>query len=87
MITAAPTENERKIKTVQDRRFACPGLFRMPLANDGGICRIKLPLGRLTSEQIDGIADAAETFSRGYVELTTRANVQIRAVAKTTNRS
>lgn len=82
MITAAPTENEVKIKAVQDRRFACPGLFRMPLANDGGICRIKLPLGRLTSEQIDGIADAAETFSCGYVELTTRANVQIRAVAK-----
>ena len=82
MITAAPTENEVKIKAVQDRRFACPGLFRMPLANDGGICRIKLPLGRLTSEQINGIADAAETFSCGYVELTTRANVQIRAVAK-----
>ena len=82
MMTLPATENERQIKTVQDRRFACPGLFRMPLANDGGICRIKLPLGRLTGEQIEGIAEAARTFSTGYVELTTRANLQIRAVEK-----
>jgi len=82
MMTLPASENERQIKTVQDRRFACPGLFRMPLANDGGICRIKLPLGRLTGEQIEGIAEAARTFSTGYVELTTRANLQIRAVEK-----
>ena len=83
MMTLPATENKRQIKAVQDRRFACPGLFRMPLANDGGICRIKLPLGCLTDEQIEGIAEAAQTFSTGYVELTTRANLQIRAVEKT----
>lgn len=87
-MTTFPVGNvERKIKTVQDRRFACPGLFRMPAANDGGICRIKLPLGKLNAEQINGVADAAERYSNGHVELTTRGNLQIRGVAKNNEKS
>lgn len=63
-----------------DRRWACPGFFRMPEANDGGICRIKLSLGQLNTAQILGIADAADAFSNGYIELTSRGNIQLRAV-------
>ncbi|AQT47196.1 precorrin-3B synthase [Bartonella choladocola] len=82
MMNSPATEIENKIKAVQDRRYACPGLFRMPLANDGGICRIKLPLGCVTSDQLNGLADAVDAFSTGFIELTTRANLQIRAVEK-----
>lgn len=78
---------ESKTEVVQDRRFACPGLFRMPAANDGGICRIKLPLGQLTTAQIDGVADAAKAYSNGHIELTTRGNIQIRGVAKNNEKS
>lgn len=83
MISFPTSDVEPEIKNIPDRRFACPGLFRMPEANDGGICRIKLPLGQLNDRALDGVADAAEAYSNGHVELTTRGNLQIRAVAKT----
>ncbi|WP_297322022.1 precorrin-3B synthase [uncultured Bartonella sp.] len=82
MISFPISNGEREIKNTKDRRFACPGLFRMPAANDGGICRIKLPMGQFNDKAIEGVADAAEIFSNSHVELTTRANLQIRAVAK-----
>ncbi|WP_081497178.1 precorrin-3B synthase [Phyllobacterium sp. YR531] len=65
---------------VHDRRCACPGLFRMAQARDGGICRVKLTFGQLTSDQARGIADASEQFGNGIIDVTNRANVQIRGV-------
>ncbi len=65
---------------VHDRRSACPGLFRMAQARDGGICRVKLTFGNLTSDQARGIAKASEQFGNGVIDITNRANVQIRGV-------
>jgi len=64
-----------------NRRFACPGLFRIVPSRDGGICRIKLPRGVVTSAQLRAIATAAEKFA-GAVEATNRSNIQIRGVRK-----
>ena len=75
-------QNKREIHAVKDRRFACPGLFRMPKANDGGICRIKLSLGQLQSTQMLGVADATTQYADGQIELTTRGNLQLRGVQK-----
>lgn len=63
-----------------DRRSACPGLFRLAPALDGGICRVKLSCGRLSADQAEAIAAAASSFSTAPIELTNRANFQIRAV-------
>jgi precorrin-3B synthase len=63
-----------------DRRSACPGLFRLAPALDGGICRVKLSCGRLTADQAEAVAAAAQRFSAADIELTNRANLQIRAV-------
>ena len=63
-----------------DRRSACPGLFRLAPALDGAICRVKLAGGRLTADQAKAIALAAGRFSPAPVELTNRANFQIRAI-------
>ncbi|HEX9448198.1 MAG TPA: precorrin-3B synthase [Dongiaceae bacterium] len=63
-----------------DRRSACPGLFRLAPALDGGICRVKLPGGRLTADQAEAVAEAAQRFSGADIELTNRANLQIRAL-------
>jgi precorrin-3B synthase len=63
-----------------DRRSACPGLFRLAPALDGGICRVKLSCGRLTADQAEAVAAAAQRFSTADIELTNRANLQIRAV-------
>lgn len=74
--------NQSEKPTIEDRRYACPGFFRMPKANDGGICRVKLPLGNLLLSQMNGIADAADNYSDSQIELTSRGNIQLRAVQK-----
>jgi precorrin-3B synthase len=52
----------------------------MAQARDGGICRVKLTFGNLTSDQARGIAGAAEQFGNGITDITNRANIQIRGV-------
>ncbi|WP_374651552.1 precorrin-3B synthase [Dongia sp.] len=65
---------------VSDRRFACPGLYRIVPSLDGGICRIKLPRGRLNAAQARALAGLADRFGHPEIEATNRANVQIRGV-------
>lgn len=65
---------------VSPRPSACPGLWRIVAARDGGICRIKLPGGLLLADQADAVADAAERFAGGVIEATNRANLQIRGI-------
>ncbi|QBQ99901.1 precorrin-3B synthase [Paraburkholderia sp. 7MH5] len=62
------------------RRSACPGLVRVVAARDGGLCRIRLAGGALTAAQAHAIAEAALTHASGTLELTNRANVQVRGV-------
>ncbi|ATU93589.1 precorrin-3B synthase [Phyllobacterium zundukense] len=66
--------------TVEDRRSACPGLFRMARALDGSICRVKLTFGDLSADQARSVADTARCFGNGVIEITNRANLQIRGV-------
>ena len=58
----------------------CPGLFRIVQSKDGGICRIKLPLGRIGAVQARVIAQAAQDWGNGEIEVTNRANFQIRGI-------
>lgn len=62
------------------RPSACPGLWRIVSARDGGICRIKLPGGLLLADQAEAVALAAERFAGGVIEATNRANLQIRGI-------
>jgi len=61
-------------------RSPCPGLYRMPMAADGHICRIKLEQGRISSCQWRILAQAAADDGNGIIEITTRANIQLRGV-------
>ncbi|ANG96095.1 precorrin-3B synthase [Brucella pseudogrignonensis] len=63
-----------------DRRSACPGLSRMVMSKDGAIARIKLRLGRLSVAQAQAIADIAERFETGAIELSIRSNIQLRGI-------
>ena len=65
---------------VSPRPSACPGLWRIVSALDGGICRIKLPGGLLLAEQAEAVATAAERFAGGVIEATNRGNLQIRGI-------
>lgn len=49
-------------------------------AKDGGICRIKLPCGRLAAEQAERIAHASLQHAGGVIEATNRGNLQIRGI-------
>lgn len=49
-------------------------------AKDGGICRIKLPCGRLAAEQAERIAHASQQHAGGVIEATNRGNLQIRGI-------
>lgn len=62
------------------RPSACPGLLRIVPARDGGLCRVKLPGGRLAADQARAIAAASERWANGVLELTNRANLQLRGV-------
>ena len=51
------------------RPSACPGLLRIVQALDGGICRVKLAGGVLSSNQARAIAEAAEHCASGVQAL------------------
>lgn len=58
----------------------CPDAWRPMTAGDGLLVRVKPRLGRLTREQALGLCDAAMTHGNGLIDLTRRANLQIRGV-------
>jgi sulfite reductase (ferredoxin) len=45
-----------------------------------GMQRIKIPMGKLTAEQLDLLADLAEEYSDGILHITTRQDVQLHFV-------
>jgi precorrin-3B synthase len=59
---------------------ACPGALQLHRAADGALARIRLPGGMLTAGQLAALAWASDRFGSGVLELTSRGNVQIRAV-------
>jgi sulfite reductase beta subunit-like hemoprotein len=47
---------------------------------DTQMLRVKAPMGRLSLEQLDALADVADRYSRGFGHVTTRQNVQFHFV-------
>jgi precorrin-3B synthase len=67
--------------TAPQVRGWCPGALRPMASGDGLVVRVRAHGGRLTQGQAQTLAGLAARFGRGLVELSSRANVQIRAVA------
>ncbi|WP_229830941.1 precorrin-3B synthase [Actinoplanes ianthinogenes] len=59
---------------------ACPGALRLHAAADGLLARVRLPGGLLTGAQLRSLRELAEKFGDGRLELTSRANVQLRGL-------
>lgn len=72
--------------TAPDERPAirgwCPGALRPMLSGDGHVVRVRPHGGRLTAEQVQGLARLAEAHGNGLVDLSSRANLQIRGVSE-----
>ena len=63
------------------RPDACPGALQIHVAADGALARVRLPGGRVTSAQLAVLAGAATELGDGDLVLTSRGNVQLRAVS------
>ena len=62
-------------------RFKFYGLFHVSPVQDAFMLRMRVPGGRMTSMQLRGLASLAEKHGCGRLDLTTRANVQMREFA------
>ncbi|WFR71282.1 precorrin-3B synthase [Prescottella defluvii] len=58
----------------------CPGAVQVHEAADGPLARVRLPGGVITSPQLQALAEAARDLGNGEIELTSRGNLQLRAV-------
>jgi precorrin-3B synthase len=58
----------------------CPGVLHAIPARDGLLVRVRLPGGLLEPHQLRVLADLACAVGDGTLELTSRANIQLRAI-------
>jgi ferredoxin-nitrite reductase len=56
------------------------GLFYVAPNQDAFMLRLRLPGGIVLAHQARGLADISEAYGGGYVDITTRANLQIREI-------
>jgi precorrin-3B synthase len=64
-------------------RDACPGALQLHQAADGALARVRLPGGVVSPEQLEAVANAATQFGSPLMELTSRGNIQLRAITDT----
>ena len=60
----------------------CPGAYRPMMSGDGLVVRVRPRLARLTRRQVEGLCDLAGRHGNGFIDLTNRANLQIRGVSE-----
>ncbi len=58
----------------------CPGAHRPMMSGDGLVVRVRPRLARLSAAQALGLCELAERFGNGTIDLTNRANLQLRGV-------
>ncbi len=56
------------------------GLFHVAPAQNSYMCRMRIPGGQIRSWQARGLASLADRSAGGYVDVTTRANLQYREI-------
>lgn len=58
----------------------CPGALRPMMSGDGLVVRVRPPAGRLMPAELAAIADLSRRFGNGRIDLSARANLQLRGV-------
>ncbi len=61
----------------------CPGALRPMLSGDGYVVRVRPRLAELSAAQVLGLCAAAEAQGAGLIDVTNRANLQVRGVSET----
>lgn len=65
----------------------CPGAHRPMMSGDGLVVRVRPRLARLNATQALGLCELAERFGNGTIDLTNRANLQLRGVKEADHQS
>lgn len=60
----------------------CPTAHRPMMSGDGLLVRVKPRLGRLTDADVAALCDLADKFGSGLIDVTARANLQLRGVTE-----
>lgn len=68
----------------EQRKGWCPGILRPMQTGDGLLLRVRPRVGTLSLPQLAAIADAAALYGSGQIDLTNRANVQVRGLTEET---
>ncbi|WP_201322158.1 precorrin-3B synthase [Pseudanabaena sp. lw0831] len=63
---------------MQSTTAICPSLFNATSAQDGILSRMRLPAGLITFKQCEVVAKLTNQFGNGEIQITNRANLQIR---------
>ncbi|HET8938280.1 MAG TPA: precorrin-3B synthase [Polyangiales bacterium] len=74
---------EQRDRVTQERsqtRGACPGAFTPMLSGDGWLVRIRSGARALSSRELRELARLAHAYGNGTIELTRRANLQLRGL-------
>jgi ferredoxin-nitrite reductase len=61
-------------------RFKWHGLFFLTPASEKFMCRLKIPGGVIKSYQLREVAKVSQELTSGYMQITTRANLQLRLI-------
>ena len=61
-------------------RFKWNGLFWLTPVKNAYMCRMRIPGGTVTAAQLKAVADIARELTTGYIQITTRNNLQVRLI-------
>src|SRR5690606_38990701 len=73
-------ETSRTTPVPATRRGACPTLSTPMATGDGLLVRLRPAGGELSIAALQAIADAADRFGNGRIEVTSRGNLQLRGI-------
>ncbi len=76
----------KELDSVSVERSICPDIYHPAIARDGLLTRLRIPGGVLNELQCRTIAELLETIGLEYIQVTNRANLQLRSLSQDLNR-
>jgi ferredoxin-nitrite reductase len=76
----------KELDSVSVERSICPDIYHPAIARDGLLTRLRIPGGVLTQVQCQTIAQLLESIGLEYVQVTNRANLQLRSLSQDLDR-